>query len=239
MLFGKDRITLLLPKKWKNLRFTWKTKEQIPNPSNMHINVNIKIIYPWRQASHMHINVNISNKNLWRQASYMHINVNISNKYLWRPASNMHNYTVNVNISNKHIWRLASIMHNLHIHVNENISNEYLDQLVIRAENSLIRFPSESLIFCPKMCEWAICSKKWAIHSFTHFWWVTWAICSQSLIFSEGPEWIAHGRSFLVRDLSDFAHITHFWWATWTIHLHRSPKKRKWAIRQFFQYNFF
>ena len=33
--------------------------------------------------------------------------------------------------------------------------------------------------------------------------WATWAICSQSLIPSEQPEQIAHGRSFVLSDLSD------------------------------------
>ena len=46
--------------------------------------------------------------------------------------------------------------------------------------------------FCPKMSKWAIRSKKWAIHSFAHFWWVTWAIRSWSLISSERPERITH-----------------------------------------------
>ena len=91
-----------------------------------------------------------------------------------------------------------------------------------RAGNSLIGFPNESLVFCPKMSEWSIRSKKWAIHSFAHFWWGTWAIRSQSHISSEPCEWIAHGRSFLVSNLSDsltslifgerpegFAHIAH------------------------------
>ena len=32
-----------------------------------------------------------------------------------------------------------------------------------RAGNSLIWFPSESLVFCQKMSSWAIHSKKWAI----------------------------------------------------------------------------
>ena len=58
-----------------------------------------------------------------------------------------------------------------------------------RAGNSLIWFPSELLVFCPKISEWAIRSKKWAIHSFAHFWWATWAIRSH--------------RSFLVCNLSD------------------------------------
>ena len=62
------------------------------------------------------------------------------------------------------------------------------------------------------------------------------------LLFGEQPEWLAHGRSFLVSNLSEslmvphfgerperFAHIAHFWWATWAIRSHRSPKKREWA----------
>ena len=91
-----------------------------------------------------------------------------------------------------------------------------------RAGNLHIGFPSKSLIFCPKMSEWAIRSKKWAIHSSTHFWWATWAIRSQSLISSERCEWITHDCSFLVSNLSDsltslifgeqpeqFTHIAH------------------------------
>ena len=85
----------------------------------------------------------------------------------------------------------------------------------IRAGNSLIGFPSESLVFYPKMSEWVN-------HSFAHCWWATWAIRSRSLISSGQPEWITHGCSFLVSDLSDllkmlifgeqperFTHITH------------------------------
>ena len=45
--------------------------------------------------------------------------------------------------------------------------------------------------------------KKWAIRSFAHFWWATWAIRSWSLIPSKRTEWIAHGRSFVLKDLSD------------------------------------
>ena len=62
-------------------------------------------------------------------------------------------------------------------------------QILHRAGNSLIGFPSESLVFWPKISKWAIRSKKLAIHSFAHFWWVTWGIRSH--------------RSFLVSDLSD------------------------------------
>ena len=96
-----------------------------------------------------------------------------------------------------------------------------------KAGNSLIGFPSESLVFCSKMSEWAIHSRKRVIHSFSHhFCWVTWAICSRSLISSERCEWIVQGRSFLVSNLSDlltslifvkrperFTHITHQKWA--------------------------
>ena len=66
------------------------------------------------------------------------------------------------------------------------------------------------------------CSVFAGIRSFAHFWWETWAICSQTLISSEQPERIAHGRSFLVSELGDlltslifgerpeqFAHIAH------------------------------
>ena len=71
------------------------------------------------------------------------------------------------------------------------------------------------------MSKWVICSKKWAICSFTHFWWATWAIRSWSLIFGEQPERIAHGRSFLVSDLSDRSHCP--------------PKMREWANGSFFK----
>ena len=42
--------------------------------------------------------------------------------------------------------------------------------------------------------------KKWAIRSFAHFWWETWALRSRLLIPTEQPEQIVHRRSF---DLSD------------------------------------
>ena len=96
----------------------------------------------------------------------------------------------------------------------------YLDS--IRAGNSLISFLRESLVFCPIMRKWAIRSKQWATHSFSHFWWGTWALRSRSLISSEWPERNAHGRSFLVSNLRDlltslifverpdqFTHIAH------------------------------
>ena len=77
-----------------------------------------------------------------------------------------------------------------------------------RAGNSLVGFPSKSFIFCPKISKWAIRSKKQAIHSFA-------ATCSRSLISSERPERIAHGRSFLVSNLSDSLTLP--------------TKKREWA----------
>ena len=72
--------------------------------------------------------------------------------------------------------------------------------ILYRAGNSLIWFPSESLGFCPKMSTWAICSKKWAIHSFPL------SNASESLISlisNEQCEQIAHGRLFLMSYLSD------------------------------------
>ena len=103
----------------------------------------------------------------------------------------------------------------------------------IRAGNSLIGFPSESLFFCPKMSEWAICWKKWVIHSFAHFWWVTWAIHSWSLISSERTEQITHGCSFLVSNLSDT--LTSLIWfernERFTHNAHQTRgNERKWAI---------
>ena len=38
---------------------------------------------------------------------------------------------------------------------------------------------------------------------FAHFWWATWAILTQLLIFSKWPEWFTHSRSFLVSNLSE------------------------------------
>ena len=73
-----------------------------------------------------------------------------------------------------------------------------------RAGNLLLGFLSELLVFCEKMSEWAIRSKKRAIRS--------WA-----LIFGERPERFAHGHLFLVSDLSESLMVAHFWWATWVI----------------------
>ena len=69
-------------------------------------------------------------------------------------------------------------------------------------------FQANCLFFCQKMSEWAIHSKKWAIHSFAHFWWAKWAIRSH--------------RSFPLRDLSESLMVAHIWWAKWAIRSHRS-----------------
>ena len=80
-----------------------------------------------------------------------------------------------------------------------------------RAGNSLNGILSKSLVFCEKMSEWAICWKnKQLAHSF---------------IFGEQPERLAHGRSFLVSDLSD------------SLTTQSLPKKREWANRSFFLTN--
>ena len=48
-----------------------------------------------------------------------------------------------------------------------------------------------------------------------HFWWATWAICSQSLICLERPEPFAHSRSFVLSDLSESLTVASLIWAKW------------------------
>ena len=59
-------------------------------------------------------------------------------------------------------------------------------------------------------------TKKRAIFSFANLSWVTWANQSHSLICPEGPEQFAHGRSFVLSDLSQlltFADLSSAIWA--------------------------
>ena len=92
---------------------------------------------------------------------------------------------------------------------------------VIYPGNSLIGFPSEYLVFCKKMSELAIHSKKHAICSFlvsdlsdslmfAQFWWAIWANRSWSLSFVEQPERFAHSHSFVMSDLSNS--LTSLFW---------------------------
>ena len=97
-----------------------------------------------------------------------------------------------------------------------------------RAGNSLIGFPSESLVFSPKNEQMSDSLKKTSdslIRSFlvsdlsdllmiAHFLWAMWANRSWSLIFGERPE--------------GFTQIAHFCWATCAIHSHCSPKINEW-----------
>ena len=48
-----------------------------------------------------------------------------------------------------------------------------------------------------------------------HLSWVTWAICSRSLISSERPERFTHGPSFVLSDLSELLTVAHFIWVKW------------------------
>ena len=48
----------------------------------------------------------------------------------------------------------------------------------------------------------------WAIHSFAHFWWAKWAICSHC--------W------FPLSDLSKSLMVAHFWWVKWAFRSHHS-----------------
>ena len=88
-------------------------------------------------------------------------------------------------------------------HLPSNLSSQFS-----RAGNSLIGFPSESLVFYPKKIEWAIRSKN---ERFTH-----------SLIFGERPERFTHDRSFHLSNLSELLMVAHFCWATWAICSHCS-----------------
>ena len=100
-------------------------------------------------------------------------------------------------------------------------------------------------VFCEKMSEWAIRSKKRAIRSWAlifgerperfahghlflvsdlseslmvaHFWWATWVICSRSLICLERPVHFAHSRSFVLSDLSESLTVAHLIWAKWAM----------------------
>ena len=51
--------------------------------------------------------------------------------------------------------------------------------------------------------------------SFAHLSWVTWANHSLLLIFHERPEWFAHGRSFVLSDLSDLLTVAYLSRAIW------------------------
>ena len=54
--------------------------------------------------------------------------------------------------------------------------------------------------FDEQKSKWAIClKKKW----FALFLWATWANGSWSIFCHEWPEWFAHGRSFVLSNLSD------------------------------------
>ena len=88
-----------------------------------------------------------------------------------------------------------------------------------RAGNSLIWFPSESLVFCPKMSD-----------------------LLTSLISSERPEQVTHGRSFLLSEMGDSL-TSLIWFEQNERFIHIAHQKRgneqKWAIWSFFQKKFF
>ena len=101
-------------------------------------------------------------------------------------------------------------------HLPSNPSSQFF-----RAGNSLIGFPSESLVFTQKRSneQFAQKTSDSLIRSFlvsdlsdllmiAHFLWAMWANPSGSLIFGERSE--------------RFTHITHLWWATWAICSHCS-----------------
>ena len=77
-----------------------------------------------------------------------------------------------------------------------------------RAGNSLIGFPSESLVFCQKWANERFAQKN---EQFTHL-----------LIYGERPEGFAHNCSFPLSDVSESLIVAHFWWATGAILSHCS-----------------
>ena len=111
-----------------------------------------------------------------------------------------------------------------------------MSRVKLRAGNSLIGFPCELLVFCEKLSEWVICSKKWAICSFlvsnlsdslmvAHFWWVTQAICSPkkrewaNRSFLKFKKTYIEPRKNMMLDFfsHNFEQIAHLSWATWGI----------------------
>ena len=105
----------------------------------------------------------------------------------------------------------------------------WVNEQMSRAGNSLIWFPSESLVFCPKMSEWAIFSKKWVIHSFAHVWWAKWVICHIAH-FLWGT-WANHSWSLIFGKRNEqFTHIAHLIWAKWAIHSQKRGNEQKWVI---------
>ena len=110
-----------------------------------------------------------------------------------------------------------------------------------RVGTLLISILSESLVFAKNMSEWIICSKKWAICLFAHFWWATWMIHSQLLIPSKRLERSAH---ITQRECANFLlffrkltkkckkhtkyNLLEFFWAKCSFFVSESEK---WAIR--------
>ena len=90
-------------------------------------------------------------------------------------------------------------------------------------------FRANHSFFAQKWGNERFAQKYKSCHSFAHFCWATWAICSWSLISSERCERISHGCSFLVSDLSDLLTSLRGNERLWANRSHRSPKKRKWA----------
>ena len=76
------------------------------------------------------------------------------------------------------------------------LKNKKIETLFTRAGNSLIRFLSELLVFCEKWANERFAQKyERFAKKYERF--------ANSLIFGEQPKGFAHGRSFLVCDMSD------------------------------------
>ena len=110
--------------------------------------------------------------------------------------------------AHSHLALLLKIAHSCHSL--QKIDREWIAPTALyQGWASLISFPSKSLVFCLKMSEWAIYSKKQVIHSFAYYWWTTWAIRSWSLFSSkrcERPERFTH-IAHQIRGNERFAHF--------------------------------
>ena len=100
------------------------------------------------------------------------------------------------------------------------------------------QFLSESLVFCEKISEWVILSKKWAICSCAYFWWGTRANRSQCLSFGEQPErgneQIAHCLKKLTKKCTKDTILFKFFKANcWFFVSERANERKKTLIRSF------
>ena len=114
----------------------------------------------------------------------------------------------------------------------------WVNEQMSRAGNSLIWFPSESLVFVQKWANEQFSQKnEWFTHSLMFGEQNEWFAIL--LISSEGPEQITHGRSFLVSEMSNS--LTSLIWFEQNeqfTHKKEEMSKNEW-FAHFYFFNFF